>query len=90
VTLPLDATAALVAGRVRAARPTPPTGARRAGTKPEQRAGWVLDIQIGACAWAHGYALTTHNRQDFDVIRDVIVALYPTAPPLDVLDGLEV
>jgi len=50
IRLSLDAAGAVVAGRLRAAQPTPPTGARRAGTKPEQRAGWLLDLQIAACA----------------------------------------
>jgi hypothetical protein len=45
--LTLDLPAAIVAGRLRAMHPTPPTGARRKGVKPEQCAGWVLDIQIG-------------------------------------------
>ena len=86
-TLPLDATAAVVAGRLRAARPVPPTGARRAGTKPEQRTAWVLDLQIAACAWAHGYALATANRRDFEAIAEVLAALYPAIPALDVVDG---
>lgn len=87
VTLPLDAAGAIVAGRLRAAQPTPPTGLRRAGTKPEQRAGWVLDLQIGACAWVHGHAVATANRRDFDAIADLIAALYPGVSPLEVIDG---
>jgi predicted nucleic acid-binding protein len=86
-TLPLDASAAVVAGRLRATRPVPPTGARRAGTKPEQRAGWVLDLQIAACAWVHGYSLATANRQDFEAIAGMLSDLYPEVPPLDVVDG---
>ena len=88
VTLPLDAVGAVVAGRVRAAQPTPPTGGqRRAGTKPEQRAGWILDLQIAACAWAHGRAVVTANRRVFAVISVLIAALYPATPPLEVLDA---
>lgn len=86
-TLPLDATAAIVAGRVRAVQPTPPTAPRRTGSKPERRAGWVLDIQIAACAWAHGHALATHNRRDFDAIAEVIASLYPSVPALTVIDA---
>ena len=85
--LPLDGTAAVVAGRLRAARPIPPTGARRAGTKPEQRPAWVLDLQIAACAWAHGYVLATANRRDFDAIAEMLAALYPAVPALEVVDG---
>jgi predicted nucleic acid-binding protein len=84
--LPLDAAAGVLAGRLRAAQPTPPTGVRRTGTKPGQRAGWVLDLQIAACAWAHGRRLATHNRRDFDVIAALIKAMYPAVPALDVVD----
>ena len=80
--LPLDRPAAIVAGRLRAMQPTPPTGARRKGVKPEQRAAWVLDIQIAACAWTHGRQIATENRRDFEALRDLIAELYPDAPPL--------
>lgn len=80
--LALDRSAAIVAGRLRALHPTPPTGARRRGTKPEHRAGWVLDIQIAACAWTHGRELATENTRDFAVLRDLIAALYPDTSPL--------
>ena len=85
VTLPLDAAGALVAGRLRAAQPRPPSGTRRSPTKPEQRAGWVLDLQIAACAWTHGHAVATDNRRDFDVISGLIAALYPTVSALEVV-----
>ncbi len=87
VTLPLDAAGAVVAGRLRAVQPTPPTGLRRTGTKPEQRAGWVLDLQIAACAWAHGHTVATDNRRDFDAISDLVAALYPAVPALEVIDA---
>ncbi len=82
--LPLDRPAAIVAGQLRAVQPTPPTGARRKGVKPEQRAGWVLDIQIAACAWTHGRDIATENRHDFEALRDLIAKLYPDASPLAV------
>jgi predicted nucleic acid-binding protein len=82
--LALDRPAAIVAGRVRAMQPTPPTGVRRKGVKPEQRAAWVLDIQIAACAWTHGRQIATENRHDFEVLRDLITKLYPNTPPLAV------
>ncbi len=87
VTLPFEAAGAVVAGRLRAAQPTPPTGLRRAGPEPEQRAGWVLDLQIAACAWAHGHSVTTDNRRDFDAISDLVAALYPSVPVLEVIDA---
>jgi predicted nucleic acid-binding protein len=82
--LSFDRPAAIVAGRVRAMQPTPPTGARRKGVKPEQRAAWVLDIQIAACAWTHGRQIATENRDDFAALRDLIAELYPDTPPLAV------
>jgi predicted nucleic acid-binding protein len=83
--LSLDRPAAIVAGRLRAMQPTPPTGARRKGVKPEQRAGWVLDIQIAACAWTHGRQIATENRHDFEALRDLIAKLYPDTSPLVVI-----
>ena len=80
--LPLDRPAAIVAGRLRAVQPTPPTGARRKGVKPQQRAGWVLDIQIAACAWTNGHQIVTENRHDFEAVRDLIAKLYPDTSPL--------
>jgi predicted nucleic acid-binding protein len=80
--LPLDRTSAIVAGRLRAMHPIPPTGVRRTGVKTDQRAGWVLDMQIAACAWTHGRDIATENRHDFEVLRDLIAQLYPDTTPL--------
>lgn len=80
--LSLDRPAAIVAGRLRATHPTPPTGVRRKGVKPEQRAGWILDIQIAACAWTHGREIASENLRDFEILRDLIAQLYPDTPPL--------
>jgi predicted nucleic acid-binding protein len=80
--LSFDRPAAIVAGRLRAMQPTPPTGAPRKGVKPEQRAAWVLDIQIAACAWTHGRQIATENRHDFEALRDLITKLHPGTPPL--------
>jgi predicted nucleic acid-binding protein len=82
--LPLDRPAAIVAGKLRAMQPTPPTGSRRKGVKPEQRAAWVLDIQIAACAWTHGRQIATENRHDFEALGNLIAKLYPEASPLAV------
>jgi predicted nucleic acid-binding protein len=89
VVQPLDAAGALIAGRLRAEQPVPPTGKRRSGSKPEQRAGWLLDIQIAACAWVSGAAVVTANRRDFDALRVLLAGLYPSTPPLDVQDPPE-
>lgn len=80
--LSLDRPAAILAGRLRAMHPIPPTGARRKATKPEHRAGWVLDIQIAACAWTHGRELATENMRDFEALRELIAKLYPDTSPL--------
>lgn len=80
--LPLDRPAAIVAGRLRAMHPVPPTGVRRGGVKPEQRAGWVLDIQIAACAWTHGREILTENLRDFEALGDLIAQLYPESSHL--------
>jgi predicted nucleic acid-binding protein len=82
--LALDRSAAIVAWRLRELHPTPPTGARRKGTKPEHRAGWVLDIQIASCAWTHGRELVTDNTRDFEILRDLIADLYPDTSALTV------
>jgi predicted nucleic acid-binding protein len=83
--LSLDRAAAILAGQLRALHPVPPTGARRKGVKPEQRAGWVLDIQIAACAWTHGREIATENRRDFEALRDLITQLHPETSPLVVM-----
>jgi len=83
--LPLDRQAAALAGRLRALHPLPPaTARRRDGSRPDQRAGWVLDIQIAACAWRHGVTLVTDNVRDFEALRDAIAALLPDWSPLAV------
>jgi predicted nucleic acid-binding protein len=84
-TLALDRPAAILAGRLRALQPTPPTGSRRRGVKPELRAGWVLDIQIAACAWTHAHTIATENRRDFDALADLIATLHPDAERLAVV-----
>jgi predicted nucleic acid-binding protein len=83
--LSLDRHAAILAGQLRAMQPTPPTGMRRKGAKPEQRAGWVLDIQIAACAWTHGRQIATHNHNDFNALSGLIAKLYPDVAPLAVV-----
>jgi predicted nucleic acid-binding protein len=84
--LPFDRAAATVAGRIRALHPVAPSGVRRKGAKPEQRAGWVMDIQIAACTWTHGRDLATENRRDFERLRDLIAEIYPESPPLVLAD----
>lgn len=82
--VPFDSHAALVAGRVRDRSPhaSPKKGDRRSRTM--RQAGWLLDIQIGATAFAAGLAVATSNREDFERIAEVLADLFPTASPLRV------
>lgn len=86
--IPFDAASAVLAGRLLAHLPHPPTGPRRReGTRARQRAAWALDVQIAACAFAGGYGVLTENVDDFSVLRDAIAELLPGVPPLVVSDG---
>lgn len=86
--VPLNGRAAIVAGRLRAALPHAP--ARRRGdqrSKTMRQAAWLLDIQIAATAFAAGLDVATENRADFALLARELEALYPSAPPLEVVDG---
>lgn len=86
-TIPLDGSAAVVAGRVRAAKPSaPPKPRGDTRSKPMRQASWLLDIQIAATAYAAGLGVATANRRDFELIADALERLFPTAPTLDVVD----
>jgi predicted nucleic acid-binding protein len=85
--LPVTHETAILAGRLRALHPAPPTSRRRADgrSKPERRVAWVADIQIAACAWAHGEGVCTADHQHFDLLREGISQLFPAEGPLQVL-----
>ena len=86
--LPLTWEAALLAGRLRAKHPLPPTegrASRTSGPKPERRVAWVTDIQIAASAWLAGEAVCTADQDHFNLLRDAIGALLPGEGGLDVL-----
>jgi predicted nucleic acid-binding protein len=86
--VPFAATSAVLAGRLLALHPHPPTrNHRRHGTRAQQRAAWALDVQIAACAFAGGYGVLTENLDDFVVLRDAIAELLPDVPPLAVTDA---
>lgn len=86
--IPFDGPSGVLAGRLLARLPHPPTGRRRRpGTRPRQRAAWALDVQIAACAFAGGYDVLTENVDDFAVLRDAIAELFPALPPLVVTDA---
>lgn len=82
--VPFDSHAALIAGRVRGRAPhaAPRKGDRR--SKTMRQAAWLLDIQIGATAFATGLGVATSNREDFERIAETLVDLFPTASPLRV------
>ena len=81
--LAFDDRAADIAGALRAAIPTPPSTSRRPRdrSKPENRVAWILDIQIAATAFAHGYDLLTANTHH-SIIATELAALAPSAPAL--------
>jgi predicted nucleic acid-binding protein len=88
--VPLGSAGAVLAGRLLALLPHPPTGrGRREGTRTRQRAAWALDVQIAACAFAGGYGILTENVADFAVLREAIARLAPGVPPLVVRDACE-
>lgn len=84
--LAFDTAAAVLAGQLRARQELPPPR-RRGDTrgKPQRRVAWVLDTQIAATAWTAGYGVATENRSDFELLRRLIDALHPGAPPLEVV-----
>jgi predicted nucleic acid-binding protein len=87
--LPVTREAALLAGRVRALQPLPPSSAsrRRAEThsKPEWRVAWVADIQIAACTWLQGERLCTADQVHFSLLGQGIAQLFPQEGALEVL-----
>ena len=88
--LPLSWEAALLAGRLRAKRPTPPTGGRsRKGRsrdpKPERRVAWITDIQIAATAWLAGEDVCTADRGRFATLSDAIGDLFPEEERLQIV-----
>lgn len=85
--VPFDGPAAVVAGLVRASRPHPPAGRDDRRSKTMRQAAWLMDIQIAATAFAAGLDVVTENRRDFERIGEVLAELYPSAPPLAVVDS---
>ncbi|MDQ3936397.1 MAG: hypothetical protein M3340_17390 [Actinomycetota bacterium] len=87
VDVPLDARAAVVAGRMRAASPgAPPERKGEKRSKTMRQAAWLLDIQIAATAFAGGLDVATENRSDFEKLSELLVRLFPEAPPLGVVE----
>lgn len=83
IVVPFDCRAAELAGRLLAHHPHPPThNHRRHGTRAQQRAAWMLDVQIAACAFVGGYGVLTENLTDFTVLRAAIARLLPGVSPL--------
>jgi len=81
--LAFDDRAADIAGALRAAIPTPPSTLRRPRnrSKPDNRVAWILDIQIAATVFAHGYDLLTADAHH-SIIATQLAALAPSAPSL--------
>ena len=87
--LPMTWEAALLAGRLRARQPVPPTNTparqRSRGPKPERRVAWITDIQIAATAWLAGESVCTADRGHFKVLSDSIGQMFPEQGSLKVL-----
>ena len=83
--LPLDGTAASLAGELRAILPVPPGKRPRSRSKAESRVAWMLDIEIAAAAWAAGFDIATGNRSDFEAIAAAINDLAPGGVPFGVV-----
>jgi predicted nucleic acid-binding protein len=82
--LAFDDRAADVAGALRAAIPTPPSTRRpRDRSKPENRVAWILDIQIAATVFVHGYDLLTADAHH-TILATQLATLAPTAPTLHI------
>lgn len=82
--VPLDGRAAFVAGRLRGRLPHPPVRRDRR-PKTLRQAAWLLDVEIAATAFAAGLDVATDNRGDFELLRDALSELFPSAPPLAVV-----
>jgi hypothetical protein len=82
--LNLDGAGLVVAARLRARVPSPPSPRRKGQTKPDRRVGWVADIEIAAIAWRWQLPLLTQNEHDFSVLATALTELYPSFPPLEV------
>lgn len=88
--LPMTWEAALLAGRLRARQPVPPTSTparskRSRGPKPERRVAWITDIQIAATAWLAGESICTADHDHFKALSDAIAQLFPGEERLHVL-----
>jgi predicted nucleic acid-binding protein len=49
------------------------------------QAAWLLDIQIGATAYAAGLDVATENRRDFETVAGALGNLFPYAEPLAIV-----
>jgi len=81
--LPFEHRAADVAGALRARIPTPPAAAKRSKRRPkaESRVAWIMDLQISATVFVHGYDLLSADAHH-SLIATTLSALAPTAPAL--------
>lgn len=81
--LPFEHQAADIAGALRARIPTPPAAAKRSKrrSKAESRVAWIMDLQISATVFVHGYDLVSTDAHH-SLIATTLSALAPTAPAL--------
>jgi predicted nucleic acid-binding protein len=86
--VPITREEALLTGRLRAANPVPPSGAKGrkdARSKPERRVAWINDIQIAASAWLRAEPVCTADQNHFRLLAAAIAEQFPAEGPLEVL-----
>jgi predicted nucleic acid-binding protein len=87
--LPLTREAALLAARLRAVHPPPPSPSGRRGgdgrARPERPLAWVADTQIAATAWLAAEPLCTADPGRFGLLGSAIAELYPLEGGLEIL-----
>ena len=84
--LPLTREAALLAGRLRAFHPVPPSvGRRDARSKPDRRVAWINDVQIAASAWLRAEPVCTADEGHFRLLAAAIAERYPGEGGLELL-----
>ena len=81
--LPFEHQAADIAGALRARIPAPPPAAKRSKgrSKAEGRVAWIMDLQISATVFVHGYDLVSADAHH-SLIATALSALALTAPAL--------
>ena len=83
--LPFEHRAADIAGALRLRIPTPPPATKRSKSrsKADNRVAWIMDLQVAATVFVHGYDLLSVDAHH-SLIATELSALAPTAPGLTI------